>query len=67
MINDLLESIETIYIACGVTDFRKSTYSLCNLVERKFHLNPYCKAAFIFCNKKKAVLRFYAIIKMDLY
>lgn len=53
MINDLLESIETIYIACGVTDFRKSTYSLCNLVERKFHLNPYCKAAFIFCNKKK--------------
>ena len=53
MINDLLKSVETIYIACGVTDFRKSTYSLCNLVERKFHLNPYCKAAFIFCNKKR--------------
>ena len=30
MINDLLKSVETIYIAYGVTDFRKSTYSLCN-------------------------------------
>lgn len=57
MINDLLRSISTIYIAYGVTDFRKRIHSLCNIVKSKFNLNPYSKAAFIFCNKKKNSIR----------
>lgn len=57
MINDLLRSVSTIYIAYGVTDFRKRTHSLCNIVKNKFNLNPYKKEAFIFCNKKRNSIR----------
>lgn len=53
MIKDLLQSISKVYIAYGATDFRKQIDSLCIEVKRKFHLNPYEKAAFIFCNKKR--------------
>ncbi|MEG0873579.1 MAG: IS66 family insertion sequence element accessory protein TnpB [Clostridia bacterium] len=53
MINDLLKSISKIYIAYGVTDFRKQTCSLCNIVKSKFNLDPYDMSAFIFCNKKR--------------
>lgn len=53
MINDLLQSMSKVYIAYGTTDFRKQIDSLCIEVKSKFHLNPYEKAAFIFCNKKR--------------
>ena len=53
MINDLLQSISKVYIAYGTTDFRKQIDSLCIDVKSKFHLSPYEKAAFIFCNKKR--------------
>lgn len=53
MINDLLQSISKVYIAYGTTDFRKQIDSLCIEVKSKFHLNPYEKAAYIFCNKKR--------------
>lgn len=53
MINDLLQSISKVYIAYGTTDFRKQIDSLCIEVKSRFHLNPYEKAAFIFCNKKR--------------
>lgn len=36
MINDMLKSIDIIYIAYGATDFRKQIYSLCEIVESKF-------------------------------
>ena len=41
MINDLLKSVSTIYIAYGVTDFRKQIHSLCDIVQSKYKLNPY--------------------------
>lgn len=53
MIQDLLQSISEVYIAYGATDFRKQINSLCTEVKSKFNLNPYQKAAFIFCNKKR--------------
>ena len=53
MINNLLEKVSTIYIAYGVTDFRKQIYSLCKIVETKFNIDPYSTAAFIFCNRKR--------------
>lgn len=53
MLNNMLKDISTIYIAYGVTDFRKQIYSLCNIVKRTYNLNPYNNAAFIFCNKKR--------------
>ncbi len=57
MINDLLKSVSTIYIAYGATDFRKQIHSLCNMVKSEFNLNPYSKAAFVFCNKKKTSIK----------
>lgn len=53
MINDMLKSIDQIYIAYGATDFRKQAGSLCNMVINTYHMDPYKKAAYIFCNKKR--------------
>ncbi len=53
MLNDLLKSIETIYIAYGATDFRKQISSLCKMVEEEYKMNPYGKVAYIFCNRKR--------------
>ena len=57
MIIDLLQHIDKIYLAYGVTDFRKQIYSLCSIVKNKFKMNPYDKSAYIFCNKKRNSIR----------
>ena len=57
MLNNLVQDIDTIYIAYGVTDFRKHIHALCNDVQSKFKLNPYTRAAFIFCNKRRTSIR----------
>ena len=57
MLNDLLRNISTIYIAYGVTDFRKQIPSLCNIVEQKYKMDPYKKVAFIFCNIKRTSIK----------
>lgn len=49
MIN--IEVIDTVYIAAGFTDLRKSIDGLSLLVESRLSLNPYEKALFVFCNK----------------
>ena len=46
-----IEDIDTVYIAPGSTDLRKSIDGLSLLVESEFSLNPYEKALFVFCNK----------------
>ena len=48
MLNDLLRSVSAIYIAYGVTDFRKQIHSLCNIVINEFKMDQYKKVAFIF-------------------
>ena len=53
MLEDFLKNINTIYIACGVTDFRMQSNSLCNMIKNKFKMNPFKKIAFIFCNRKR--------------
>jgi transposase len=53
MLTDLLQSVNKIYIAYGVTDFRKQIPSLCSIVRDNFKTNPYNKSAYIFCNKKR--------------
>ena len=57
MINDLLQNVDKIYIAYGATDFRKQTSSLCGIVRDIFKMNPYDRAAYIFCNKKRCFLK----------
>lgn len=53
MIQKLLSEVSTIYIAYGVTDFRKQIPSLCAEVMIKFNLNPCNNVAFMFCNRKR--------------
>lgn len=53
MLEDFLKSINTIYIACGVTDFRMQSNALCNIIRNKFKMNPFNRVAFIFCNRKR--------------
>ena len=57
MLNNLLSSVNKVYIAYGATDFRKQITSLCNIVKSTFNLNPYGKDAFSFCNKKRNSIR----------
>ena len=67
MLNDMLKTVDTIYIAYGKTDFRKHIDSLCALVRNKFKLNPYSKACFIFCNKSRRSIRILCYDKNRIY
>ena len=46
-----------IYLACGHTDMRKSINGLSAIVQSSFKLNPCSKALFVFCNRKKDMLK----------
>ena len=69
MINNLLSEVNKIYIAYGITDFRKQISSLCNIVQNEFKMNPYDKSAYIFCNKPNSikVLKSIAISRLFWY
>ena len=40
-----------VYLACGVTDMRKSINGLAAIVEGSFQLDPFGEAVFVFCNR----------------
>lgn len=67
MIANLLQDIQKIYIVYGATDFRKQTYSLCNLIKQNYKMNPYNKSAYIFCNKKRNSIRVLTYDKNRIY
>ncbi len=47
-----LSDVDTVYIACGVTDLRKSIDGLVLEVESHLKLDPFEKVLFAFCNKQ---------------
>lgn len=47
-----LSSVNTVYLACGTTDLRKSIDGLVMLVENELKLDPFEKALFVFCNRQ---------------
>ena len=54
MMRRFLLDTDHIYLACGVTDFRKQISGLVAMVHMQFRLDPYKgSCAFIFCNKKR--------------
>ena len=57
MLIDLLKTVDNVYLAYGVTDFRMQTSSLCSIVKEIFGKNPYDRSAYIFCNKKRNSIR----------
>lgn len=42
-----------IYIACGHTDMRKQIDGLAAMVQTNFHLDPFQRALFLFCGRKR--------------
>lgn len=47
----------SVYLACGVTDLRNNIDGLALLVQRKFNLDPFSNALFVFCNRKRDKLK----------
>jgi transposase len=45
--------INRVYLACGVTDMRKSIDGLAVLVKEGFELDPFSPALFVFCNRER--------------
>jgi len=43
--------VERVYLAAGPTDLRKSIDGLAVIVQELFHLDPFSKALFVFCNR----------------
>lgn len=46
-----------VYLACGDTDMRKSINGLSSIVENSFHLSPFDKSLFVFCNRQRNRLK----------
>ena len=58
MMRHIADEAKHIYLALGITDFRKQQNGLATLVSLKFKFNPYCmESVFLFCNKKHSSLR----------
>lgn len=52
MLNDYTGA-ESIYIACGYTDMRRSIDGLAALVQQSFRLDPFSDSLFLFCGKRR--------------
>lgn len=53
----LLPSNIQVYLAPGITDMRKSINTLSLMVETGMNLNPLSGHLFVFCNKKKNIIK----------
>ena len=49
--------IERVYLACGITDMRKSIDGLAVLVKEGFSLDPFSPCIFVFCNRCRNKLK----------
>ena len=47
----------TVYLSCGVTDLRKSYNGLAAIIKLKFHLDPYSRCMFAFCNRRRTSIK----------
>jgi transposase len=46
-----------VFLAAGVTDMRKSINGLSALVERDMDLNPFAGDLFVFCNRRRNMIK----------
>ena len=49
----MLNRVDTVYLALGPTDLRKSIDGLAIIVQEHFQLDPFSRHLFVFCNRKK--------------
>lgn len=50
-------NIDHLYLICGATDGRKSITGLAHEVSDLHRLDPFSNSLFLFCNKKRTVLK----------
>jgi len=55
MLGDIVAG--NVYLACGVTDFRKSIDGLAIIVKETFNLDPFSRCLFVFSNRRKDKLK----------
>lgn len=55
----MLKRSETlpVFLACGVTDMRKSINGLSAIIQNSFNLDPFEKVLFVFCNRQRNRLK----------
>jgi len=46
-----------VYLALGSTDMRKAINGLSVLVEQALRLNPFCGDLFVFCNRRRNIIK----------
>jgi len=51
------DTAETVYLACGSTDLRKSIDGLAAIVAQAFRLDPFSPCLFVFCNRQRDKLK----------
>ena len=56
MLNDFNCSCP-VYIACGYTDLRRGIDGLAGIVQSQFQMNPFQRAMFLFCGRKRDRLK----------
>jgi transposase len=49
----MMSRVDTVYLAVGATDLRKSIDGLSIIVQEHFQLDPFSKYLFVFCNRRK--------------
>ena len=47
----------SVFLACGATDLRKSYHGLATMITLKFHLDPYSRSMFAFCNARRTSIK----------
>ncbi|QSO45661.1 IS66 family insertion sequence element accessory protein TnpB [Alicyclobacillus mengziensis] len=52
-----VELEQPVYLACGITDMRKSIDGLAALVQESFKLDPFSPCLFVFCNRQRNKLK----------
>jgi transposase len=52
-----LSGSHPVYLACGITDLRKSIDGLTVLVQEGFGLDPFSPCLFVFCNRERNKLK----------
>ena len=52
-----IDKVDTVYIAPGVTDLRKSVDGLSLIVQESFELDPFSNSLFVFCNRNRTRLK----------
>jgi len=52
-----ISGAEKVYLAVGSTDMRRSIDGLATIVQQCFSLNPCSSNLFVFCNKKRTMIK----------